>query len=315
MTRSRFHRPPRGFTLIEILVVITILAILVALLVPAIQSSMRTVRMAAIQTEVGLLASAITSFKTKYGMEPPSSIVLCEKPSDWATYPESRAIIRQLWPQFDFTASRDINGIDSDNAEWSGDADSDPKNDDPPVFLSGGECLVFFLGGMPEPQVSAGTTLYTLVGFTKNPANPFSRVANANREKPTYEFVSRFTDLDGDGMPEFKDSYPGQRSPYLYYSSYDGGGYRATEFTGLPNPVGGVSPSSPYLSGSAATSPAFNLRSFQLISPGPDGEYGPCGPYVAGAKDPLPAWGTFTVADRQVERDNVTNFGNGALAP
>jgi prepilin-type N-terminal cleavage/methylation domain-containing protein len=336
-TRPPQANPVRGFTLIEVLIVITILAILIALLVPAVGSAQRRARILQVQTEINLLSSALTKFKTAYGTFPPSAIVLCEQASDWATYPQARATIRQYWPQYDFGSNNDI--------------DADGAIDTTPHILTGGECLVFFLGGMPQ-QVTGG---FTLSGFSKNPANPFSR--GGNRDNPAFDFAGgRLGDLDTDGFPEFRDPWPGQNMPYLYYSAYDGAGYRTSgsssqvEYQRSPPSAtpntgdatnGYVYPASPYLESlpngatdsdsdmmveilATMNQPAYNRTGFQIISPGADHEYGPGGPYQSGASVPLPGWeatagaaaiSQFPVADRALERDNLTNFTSGTLVP
>jgi hypothetical protein len=222
------------------------------------------------------------------------------------------------------------------------DINGDGDTTDPEVKLEGGDCLVFFLGGMPVPSPPTNPTSFSLLGFTKNPQDPFSRVANANREKSAYDFAAdRLVDTDVplDGMPEFKDSYPGQLKPLLYFSSYEGNGYRAAEYpiTGsfpkapyLQNPgqlqTNGTAPDTNYYLVTISSGNPFNSKSFQIISPGMDGEYGPGGPYLTQTTSgaiPLPAWSAVagapdpdvTSAARFVERDNITNFGNGPLVP
>ncbi len=311
----------RGFTLVELLVTIFVIALLIALLLPAVNSVRVRVRITQLQAEVNRLATAVTSFKSNYGSEPPSFIVLCENPADWvdtdpavaAERARSRALIRQLWPQFDFTIPRNFN-LDVNNP---GSPTAPLDNDTTDIYqVEPGECLVLFLGGLPVRDYSSGTVQWSLRGFTKNPQNPFSLANNANRESPAYDFdASRFVDLDNDGFPEFVDSWPSQRNPILYFSSYDGNGYRAAEYPG------GNFPASPYLQGGNENAQPFNPKSFQIISPGGDGSYGPGGPYQPGGATPLPAWTrtspalTVTAVQRQAENDNITNFGSGRLVP
>lgn len=294
----------RGFTLVELLVVIVIIAILLGLLVPAVNSAIRRVRVTAVQSEINRLSSAIVAFKAQYGTDPPSTITLFETGTDWALDARSRALIRQLWPQFDFSLNRDLNGDGDSNDQFT---------------LESGETLVFFLGGLPQKD----GTHFTLLSFTKNSQNPFSLVNDANRERAFYDFESsRLVDLDNDGFPEYLDSFPGQRNPILYFSSYEGSGYRLQDYPGnlLNDPK---LPIEPYREGPNLNAPPYRKGSFQLISPGPDGEYGPGGPYQPGATDPLPAYNRTTPtpafnissSDRQAERDNITNFGNGFLVP
>lgn len=67
-----------GFTLVEMLVVITIIGILVALLLPVIAGAVRTANEARVTGEINTIAQSLASFKTKYGDFPPSRIILCE---------------------------------------------------------------------------------------------------------------------------------------------------------------------------------------------------------------------------------------------
>src|SRR5688572_27705256 len=64
--------PKHGFTLVEMLVVISIIAILAALLIPAINMAIRAARNAAIGVEINQLATAIESYKQDKGDYPPN---------------------------------------------------------------------------------------------------------------------------------------------------------------------------------------------------------------------------------------------------
>src|SRR5271157_633822 len=71
-------RGPRGFTMVELLAVILILAVLIALLLPALNGALKTARNAAVGGEIDQLAQALASFKAQYGDYPPSRIYLAE---------------------------------------------------------------------------------------------------------------------------------------------------------------------------------------------------------------------------------------------
>ncbi len=273
----------RAFTLIELMIAIVIILILLGLLIPAIGAVRLAAQRAQVRTEISGLEAAITAFHADFGMDPPSGIVLYEDASGWNTDQRSKGLMKQLWPSYDF-ASRDINGNGTGGEE---------------IELNAGECLVFFLGGVWD------TTRKTPNGFSKNPANPFSFAnAGTNRQGPYFEFdISRFTDTDGDDVPEYLDTFPSQQLPYLYFSSYGGRGYRDSD---LPAALGFTSiyrQGNPSLA-PAATDPPFKPKSYQIISPGADSQYGTGGNYDTTKNFP---------ADRTVEADNVTNFVSGSL--
>jgi general secretion pathway protein G len=316
---SRPAAPRGGFTIIELAVVVLIIGILVALLFPAIRGAMRAARDAEVVTEMSTLDKAIVDFKARFGVEPPSFIVIYEQGDDgtsmtpdpgWGAdtgspLPEtedayrraSRAVIRQMWPEFDFSY-----------AAFGGEVDLNDDGDETDVLiLTGVEALVFFLGGRADFIDTDGDGTdesYSPVGFAANPRAPFD--TTGNRVGPFHEFdISRLVDLDDDGMPELVDPLPSQTEPYAYVSSYEGRGYQPwglddTASTAIDNDLYGLDDI--YYEDDALTHPQ-NPGSYQLISPGEDFEFGDGGVYN----------GEGVGAARPFERDNITNFKGGRL--
>ena len=344
LSRTPLQRPARtAFSLIELMIVITIIAILMSLLLVGVQAARNAARVASVTVEFKNMEKSIADFKAKFGAEPPSGIVLFEAPAGWtgtaptaAAVNRSRALVRQIWPDFDFTIARDING-DGDVTDT--------------ITLNGSESLVFFLGGVNSTNVvdRTGTTIGTAgapittwapLGFSTNPANPFSR--GGARLGPYHDFnIGRLTNRDGatdaEGLPEYLDPLPGQTNPILFASSYGGKGYRdadvqfttqaafdrySTARTGFAwyyrRYTGTTTPATV---ADFIAAPAFNPKSCQLISPGNDGEYGLGGVLNTGMEmseaikqDPQPAtFPMYNNKDRTFERDNITNFKGGTI--
>lgn len=308
-----------GFTLIEILVVIIVISILMALLVPAVGAARRKVNEARVISEIKGLEAAINTFRGMHGMEPPSRMVICTRDTEWnlpANAPY-KAIIRRMWPQFDFTMTGG-QGVAYPQA-WGAPGAT--------VQLKAGECLLFFLGGIIDTNSGNNAPQ----GFAKNPAKPFAPAsAVANRENAAFsEFdVGRIKDSDMNGFFEYVDSIPNQTNPYLYFSSYEGKGYRvagtnhdlpldasnnylflqdvyrvANASGSSAAPPGATPPATPQ---GSQTLPPQKPQSFQIISPGYDGNYG-----LGGAFDPNQPNGALS---NPGDYDNLTNFHAGRLA-
>src|SRR5436305_15327133 len=78
----------RGFTLIEMLVVIAIITVLVALVVPAVMYFTRKGPQLLTTNEISQLDTAIQNFKTTYKVDYiPSRFLLCENLSNYYNWP------------------------------------------------------------------------------------------------------------------------------------------------------------------------------------------------------------------------------------
>ncbi|WP_417851011.1 type II secretion system protein [Thalassoglobus sp.] len=328
------QRTRRAFSLVEIMIVLVIIGILLGLLFPAISKAITTARNATVTSEISNLAKAIGEFKLKYGVEPPSRIYLHEDSSNWSNTDlrtrESKAFIRQVWPNFDFTYA---------NAPTAGELDinGNGMTDSDPIDLRGAECLVFFLGGVCATEDATGASIrgatgvlgsgsapvtkWFPLGFSTDPEMPFAR-GSGTRVGPFFEFdASRLVDVSDSppanilrNMPEYLDTLPGQTSPYLYASSYEGRGYNVNgsfahtdlnlASSSITEPTWVYLQSDPSTEGTAAAIP-YNKNSFQIISPGADTQYGTGGSYD---KDE-----GFTGFADGVQKDNITNFSGGVL--
>lgn len=284
--------------------------------------------------EINGLSQAIAAFKAKYGVEPPSKFSLYLTQAGWNGDAVNTAIVRQIWPQFDFTMAAGNNNIVAFPSWWS-------NNNQTVINMNSGECLLFFLGGVIQTQGANQVP----GGFAKNPAYPFSPPsASSNREGPFFEFtdISRIKDIDGNGINEWYDALPSQTKPYLYFSSYDGRGYNLNELpcdsTGSNYTIAGFPslhdiyrvysstvtssyypPASRSVNAGSVTPslsqllPAQKPQSFQIISPGYDGEYGSGGVFNPN----LPNSGLTDSSGKPDLNayDNLTNFNAGRLKP
>jgi general secretion pathway protein G len=226
------------------MVVIIVLALLAALLLPAINGAVRTARNSAVQAEISLLSQALESFKAKYGDYPPSRFLAVES-GNYAQYfsdtttlqggtltdptspgqgdirlgqlaQRSAAALRKLFSQVN------TSGPPYGNPKGWYDFNGDGVNQgDVGYVLHGHECLVFFLGGVP--LLDPTSQRLALTGFGKDPKNPFTNglasdpnlngkpnpMYSGNRQPPLFEFNTTRLFLDPNnpvGIPGYYDT-------------------------------------------------------------------------------------------------------------
>ncbi len=171
-----------GFTLVEMLVVITIIGILAALAIPAVIVARTHAKNAAVAMDLNQLETACKMYKEKFGEYPPDFALVY-----WATNPgpvAQNVVLRHLAKAF----PRYTPGITGGGAgTWAGflhDLNATGAID--PNSLTPQTALAFWLGGVPDPANN-----YLPSGFAADPTNPFQTPAQcASRISPFFDFDS-----------------------------------------------------------------------------------------------------------------------------
>lgn len=170
-SRASAQSVSNGFTLVELLVVIGIIAVLAALITPAIFQARISAQNAAIRAEIDLLHMGIMNYKNRFGSYPPCSSN-CNPRPPMASPPgkkigdqAARMHLKRLFPrcissqsplppttQDQFYVVQDNNGQDDDEDGTVDEADENYWNEISPL-----DSLIFWLSG-----------------YSSNPANPLT---------------------------------------------------------------------------------------------------------------------------------------------
>jgi prepilin-type N-terminal cleavage/methylation domain-containing protein len=193
-SRRPLRRAPAAFTLLELLIAIAIIGILASLILTVAGSANIKARNTQVSVDIQDLSKGVAAFKQRFTVEPPSRVTLYEQAAGWSNDPRSMGIIRQIWPQFDFTYAAEGGQIDiNGDGKFTGDGYTNTTTG--AIALSGSECLVFFLGGIPSNPNPTNPVPFggAPTGFSLNPADPFGiqvsggarTVVGTNRERLT----------------------------------------------------------------------------------------------------------------------------------
>lgn len=224
----------RGFTLVELLVAMAIIASLIGLTVPFIYRSIRTVRDGAMQTEVNQLAESIQGYKSIHARYPP-----CMGTIDLVT--RQKAFERHMavaYPNYSisYTNARTSIGTMTKTTGYNYLIPGTSTLEELDLnTLDAAESLVFWLAGFPtplDPTTKTPIAPQKLYGFHKDQNDPLKRQASDTNMANPLSFrtqhdhfgfdQNRLVDNDGDGWLEYIPvrSEGGQKiAPYVYFDS------------------------------------------------------------------------------------------------
>ncbi|QDU93035.1 type II secretion system protein [Lignipirellula cremea] len=192
---SHLRKRPGGFTLVELLVVITIITILAGLTTVGIGAAIRSAHKAAIALEINELSRAVEAYYTKFGDYFPATVNL--------TNPSSANAI---------AFNKHLRKAFRNHTETPTSLTAALGNTSPGATLDAAETMVFFLGQAP----------------TSLKLNPKLPVSGAGNPIALFTFnETRILDPDGDGFFSYYPKYGD--GTFLAY--FDHSSYAVTSFT------------------------------------------------------------------------------------
>jgi prepilin-type N-terminal cleavage/methylation domain-containing protein len=339
MTRTQAIRR-RGFTLIEMLVVISIIGILAGLIIAGAMVAIRKARVTSITTELSQMDMAMKNCRDKFGAYPPdgcdpnlTTLILPISKTKVVVHAEFVRFFRRAFPRANLESE-----LDELIIKWNLPLTYISF----PMRYSPETAMVFWLGGMPEDTYDASITAKNpnsrLIGFSKNPLCPLS-YNSTSRIGPFYDFSSgKLRDPTG-GLRDptdptgknfvattiFRTYLPPINTstdrPYVYFRAEPG--QRYLEYCLVRGPIASpiavlkkTAHAKPYWN---TTSKGFvNPDSFQILCAGLDGEFGRGNAFPSGiaptTSPPLPAaFQPGTVTDYDDDLDDQTNFIEGTI--
>ncbi|HEX3871791.1 MAG TPA: prepilin-type N-terminal cleavage/methylation domain-containing protein, partial [Pirellulales bacterium] len=245
---SEYHKRDRGFTLVEVLIVIAVIALLVSMTSFAAYQALLYTKERAIIAEIGLMSAALETYKETRNSYPP-----CMAAVFWGT------LSQPTMPTYSYYLTRQaamnnhtqpaynnmtINTTTFVTANSSGIFTYKYYNLTPSGqvvkldmnTIDPAEALVFWLAGFPCPYITTMNGYIApkkLIGFSKNQSNPFtvtftptmsSNQFLSMRTTPLFDFDERrLGDCDNDGWyeyyPEKPDFSATPTAPYVYYDA------------------------------------------------------------------------------------------------
>jgi prepilin-type N-terminal cleavage/methylation domain-containing protein len=311
MANNQVQSKRHGFTLVELLVVITIIAILASLVLFGAQRAMVYVRQATIVTEIDNIAGSMQEYKSKYGEYPPNAVV--------NTNPQRTLVLDDLKRHFKkaFPNHQEPDSLFLALVNLPSQADASPAF----KGLSASEAVVFWLGGFSSdarypisgkggPSIGAGeiedlSARNFVYGFDQ------SRLGPRNQQNQFIGRVLTYSDPVVGSRKINLWTYAGPREtqPYVYFDTSRLKPVNQQNYDPISNGVVA-------LKTGATAGPQLqyaNAGSFQILHPGLDNSWGDqtrlTTAAIAGGNGLVYPTGPFT-ADLA---DNLVNFSRSPL--